>query len=216
MSSGSSPTGTPFLGNKILTNVSTTPISAPEHLEQMNIVSNLGETGKSVDEDVEMVDITETKTTATTLSGRDPISVLRKLLLKRDQYISLYTDMITTDSSAQTDIDHATEIREKIENLNKDISVLKNSVRLSNEKVTASVDAHGGKSNVGGLRLSKQDLPKFQLKSSTTKYFPKDESYESVNHFLRSFEKVISSTGEDIESIWRRYVPLTLPYKLDN
>ncbi|KAG2195429.1 hypothetical protein INT46_008462 [Mucor plumbeus] len=216
MSSGSSPTGTPFLGNKILNNVSTTPISTPEHLEQMNIVSNSGETGKPVDEDVEMVDISETKTTATTLSGKDPISVLRKLLLKRDQYVSLYTDMITTDSSAQKDVDHVTEIREKIENLNKDISVLKNSVRLSNEKVTASVDAHGGKSNVGGLRLSKQDLPKFQLKSSTTKYFSKDESYESVNHFLRSFEKVISSTGEDIESIWRRYVPLTLPYELDN
>jgi hypothetical protein len=69
------------------------------------------------------------------------------------------------------------------------------------------VDIHDGKSNVGGLCLSKQDFPKSQLKSSITKYFPKDKSYESVNHFLRSFEKVISSTGEDIESIWRRYVP---------
>ncbi|KAF1805447.1 hypothetical protein FB192DRAFT_1255914, partial [Mucor lusitanicus] len=67
-----------------------------------------------------------------------------------------------------------------------------------------------------GIRLSKQDLPKFQLKSSSTKYFPKDESFESVNHFLRSFEKVISSSGENIELIWKRYVPLTLPYELDN
>ena len=72
----------------------------------MNIVSNPEETGKPVDDkDVETTDITETRTTATTLSRKDPVRVLKKLLLKRNQYVSLYTDMIITDSSAQKDID---------------------------------------------------------------------------------------------------------------
>lgn len=184
----------------------------------MNIVSNQEGATKSIDEDVEMADAAEIKIIA--IVKKDSVIVLKKLILKRDQYISLYTDMIATDSSVQKDIDHAVEVRDKIENLNRDILVLKNSIRLfwlSNEKVSASVDMKIGKlMNIGGLRLSKQDLPKFQLKSSATKYFSKDESYESINHFLRSFEKVISSSGKDIENIWKRYVPLTLPYKLDN
>lgn len=146
---------------------------------------------------------------------RDPVLVLKKVIARRDSYFNLYTDMVNTEASDDKAVKHQEEIRAKIEGLNKDILVLKNSVRLSNDKVTASVEATVGTGN-GGIRLSKQDLPKFQLKSSSTKYFPKDESFESVNHFLRSFEKVISSSGENIELIWKRYVPLTLPYELDN
>ena len=154
MSSGNSPGGLPSSGNDTPSIDTPHPISAPDHLEQMNIVSNQEETTKSVDEDVEMADAAEIKATA--IVKKDPVIVLKKIILKRDQYVSLYTDMIATDSSIQKDIDHTVEIREKIENLNKDISVLKNSIRLSNEKVSASVDMQIGKLNVGGgLRLSK-------------------------------------------------------------
>ncbi|GAN11418.1 conserved hypothetical protein [Mucor ambiguus] len=147
---------------------------------------------------------------------KDPVLVLKKVIARRDSYFNLYTDMMNTEASDEKSIRHLNEIRAKVEGLNKDISVLKNSVRLSDEKVTASVESAMSANSNGGIRLSKQDLPKFQLKSSSTKYFPKDESYESVNHFLRSFEKVISSSGENVEAIWKRYIPLTLPYELDN
>ncbi|KAL9536419.1 hypothetical protein MBANPS3_012661, partial [Mucor bainieri] len=147
---------------------------------------------------------------------RDPVLVLKKVIARRDTYFNLYTDMVSTEASDDKAVKHLQEIRAKIEGLNKDISVLKNSVRLSDDKVTAAVESSIATTANGGIRLSKQDLPKFQLKSSSTKYFPKDEAYESVNHFLRSFEKVISSSGENIELIWKRYVPLTLPYELDN
>ncbi|GAN11760.1 hypothetical protein MAM1_0899d11346, partial [Mucor ambiguus] len=149
---------------------------------------------------------------------KDPVLVLKKVIARRDSYFNLYTDMMNTEASDEKSIKHLTEIRAKVEGLNKDISVLRNSVRLSDEKVTAFMELAMSANSNGGIRLSKQDLPKFQLKSSSTKYFPKDEAYESVNHFLllRSFQKVISSSGENVEAICKRYIPLTLPCELDN
>ncbi|KAL9536486.1 hypothetical protein PS6_011881, partial [Mucor atramentarius] len=60
------------------------------------------------------------------------------------------------------------------------------------------------------------DLPKFQLKSNAKRYFPSGEvAYDSIHHFLRSFEKVILSSGKAVEDVWRRYnIPLTIPYDL--
>lgn len=195
-----------------------------EHLHLKDHTQSEGQEGSSItesghEEDVVMQEAQDLKPIAPQVKKKDPVLVLKKVIARRDSYFNLYTDMMNTEASDEKSIKHLGEIRTKLENLNKDISVLKNSVRLSNDKVTASVEsalAINTAGSNGGIRLSKQDLPKFQLKSSSTKYFPKDEAYESVNHFLRSFEKVISSSGESIESIWKRYIPLTLPYELDN
>ncbi|EPB90438.1 hypothetical protein HMPREF1544_02646, partial [Mucor circinelloides 1006PhL] len=204
--------------------------STREDLEHLNIKdhtqsegqegsSTTASFGKHEEEDVVMQDAPDLKPVVPQGKKKDPVLVLKKVIARRDSCFNLYTVMMNTEASDEKSIKHLGEIRTKLENLNKDISVLKNSVRLSNDKVTASVEsalANNAAGSNGGIRLSKQDLPKFQLKSSSTKYFPKDEAYESVNHFLRSFEKVISSSGESIESIWKRYISLTLPYELDN
>ncbi|CEP08909.1 hypothetical protein, partial, partial [Parasitella parasitica] len=146
-----------------------------------------------------------------------PVDAARKLVAKRDQYLSLISDMISG-----TDIDHADgqkhilEVRRQIEDLNKTISIIKQSVKLSGDRVAASFNnvATSGESGAG-ISLSKRDLPKFQLKSAATKYFPGEESYDSVFHFLRIFEKVVSSSGNDVETVWKRYLPLTIPYEYD-
>ena len=201
--------------------VDSNQVTAPESLEQMNL--NPVVSG----EDTEMVDalLQESCNTPNQLSIPDstattknnPVDVLKKIIYHRDLYLSLMADMITTDSSEPKAVRQLCEIREKIENLNKDINIMKNSIRLSKDKVSAAVHHSLSKvtSPAQGIRLNRQDLPKFQLKSSNNKYFPKEEAYESVNHFLRSFEKVISSSGEEIEGIWKRYIPLTLHFDLD-
>ncbi|KAG1440211.1 hypothetical protein G6F57_019104 [Rhizopus arrhizus] len=50
-----------------------------------------------------------------------------------------------------------------------------------------------------GLRLTQNDIPKFQLSSWPDIPFPGEKCYESVEHFLRSFEKVIYSAALDIQ-----------------
>ncbi|KAG1139120.1 hypothetical protein G6F37_013211 [Rhizopus arrhizus] len=67
-----------------------------------------------------------------------------------------------------------------------------------------------------GLRLTQNDIPKFQLSSWPDIPFPGEKCYESVEHFLRSFEKVIYSAALDIQEVWRRYLPVSLAFDHDD
>ncbi|CEP13436.1 hypothetical protein [Parasitella parasitica] len=58
-------------------------------------------------------------------------------------------------------------------------------------------------------------LPKFQLKSAVVKYCPGGEAFGSVFYFSRSFEKVDGSAGQDVEVMWRNYLPLSIPFDYD-
>ena len=53
-----------------------------------------------------------------------------------------------------------------------------------------------------GLTLSRRDLPKFQLKTDSPRPFPSEEVFESAEHFLRAFEKILVSANMDIEKNW--------------
>ncbi|KAI7900039.1 uncharacterized protein BX663DRAFT_554484 [Cokeromyces recurvatus] len=66
-----------------------------------------------------------------------------------------------------------------------------------------------------GFAFSRKDLPKFQLATSLVRPFPNEEAFESVEHFLRTFEKVIESSGRQIELVWRTFFPLCLPNSED-
>ncbi|KAI8637736.1 hypothetical protein BD408DRAFT_406235 [Parasitella parasitica] len=213
-------------------------VRAPESLEQMSITvpspveksSNTSSLPQK--EDIEMSEAEPSKpaSNSPTINANLPtfgtdviaskkwnlVDTLKKTVYRRDQYLNLLTDMINTDSSDPKDIKHLKEIREKVDDMNKDIHVLRNSVHLSKDKVVIGNSKSSSKVPVGGgIRLNRNDLPKFQLKTSANKYFPKEENFDSVNHFLRSFEKVVSSSGEEIELVWKRYIPLTLHYDLD-
>ncbi|EPB80937.1 hypothetical protein HMPREF1544_12371 [Mucor circinelloides 1006PhL] len=152
-------------------------------------------------------------------ASRNPVDVAKSLVTKRDHYLSLLNDMIvgTADDDANGQ-QHMVEIRSKIEELNRTISTIKHSVKLSGERVTAFIKGVSvGSSNAaaGGISLSNRDLPKFQLKSDSVKYSHGEESFDSIFHFLAVFEKVVSSSGQDVESVcWKRwYLPLTIPYE---
>ena len=59
-----------------------------------------------------------------------------------------------------------------------------------------------------GLSLSRKDLPKFQLKTDVPRPFPQEEVFESAEHFLRTFEKILVSANMDIEKNWASLLPL--------
>jgi hypothetical protein len=64
-----------------------------------------------------------------------------------------------------------------------------------------------------GLTLSHRDLPKFQLSSCVRLPFPNEEAFESVEHFLTRFENIIKGSAyRDVELVWRKFLPLCLPY----
>lgn len=107
----------------------------------------------------------------------------------------------------------ADEALRKIERTNKAIDSLK-----SCSKIFESTEMHAESSrsdNALGLTLNRRDLPKFQLASSVFKPFPSEEVFESVEHFLRTFEIVIESSSLRIEKVWRKFLPLCLPHSDD-
>ncbi|CEJ05560.1 hypothetical protein RMCBS344292_19498 [Rhizopus microsporus] len=67
-----------------------------------------------------------------------------------------------------------------------------------------------------GLRFTQKDIPKFQLTSWTDLPFPGERCYDTVEHFLRSFEKVIYSAALDIQEVWHRYLPVALAFDHDD
>jgi transposase InsO family protein len=64
------------------------------------------------------------------------------------------------------------------------------------------------------MRLAPRDLPKFQL-SGDTVYYPGETAYSSVEHFLRTFEKTLISTGNNVERTWKQYIQGTLAMDYD-
>ncbi|CAO0789981.1 unnamed protein product [Mucor circinelloides] len=136
---------------------------------------------------------------------------VKKLVWRRDNLMNLLMDMIeNTEINNVQGQQHIIEMRTKVKDMNKLISTLNQSVKLSEANVTAYISGDNE-----GISLSKQDLPKFQLKSNAKRYFPSEAAYDSIHHFLRSFEKAILSSGKAVENVWRRYIPLTIPYDLD-
>ncbi|KAK4509772.1 uncharacterized protein ATC70_007074 [Mucor velutinosus] len=61
------------------------------------------------------------------------------------------------------------------------------------------------------LALNRRDLPKFQLASAAVKAFPNEEVFESVDHYLRTFESILNSSSLDLEAQWAKLLPLCMP-----
>ncbi|KAG2192934.1 hypothetical protein INT46_003144, partial [Mucor plumbeus] len=61
------------------------------------------------------------------------------------------------------------------------------------------------------LALNRRDLPKFQLSSFAVKAFPNEEVFESVDHYLRTFESILNSSSLDLEMQWAKLLPLCMP-----
>ena len=61
------------------------------------------------------------------------------------------------------------------------------------------------------LALNCRNLPKFQLASSAVKAFPNEEVFESVDHYLRTFESFLNFSSLELETQWEKLLPLSMP-----
>lgn len=62
-----------------------------------------------------------------------------------------------------------------------------------------------------GLSLSQKDLPKFQLSTDMSRPFPQDPCFESVDQFLRKWERTVSASVHDINQVWKQFLPVSIP-----
>lgn len=62
------------------------------------------------------------------------------------------------------------------------------------------------------LALNRRNLPKFQLASSAVKAFPNNEEvFESIDHYLRTFESFLNFFSLELETQWEKLLPLCMP-----
>lgn len=103
----------------------------------------------------------------------------------------------------------ADEALRKMESIKRQVKALKECSSVfgaaSGQEVLGSRSA--------GLTLSHRDLPKFQHSSCVRLPFPDEEAFASVEHFLTRFKNIIKGSAYgDIELVWRKFLPLCLPY----
>ncbi|KAG1080396.1 hypothetical protein G6F42_023368 [Rhizopus arrhizus] len=131
--------------------------------------------------------------------------VLKKVLLKKENAQIAYLRAL---NDPDVNGDEADQLRDSVLNLDKQVKALSDGLK-------AAAATSSSLSSIG-LKILKRDLPKFQLEDNKAKPFPNEEAYRSVDHFLSEFEKIVYSSGQDIENVWRKYIPLTLSYELDD
>jgi hypothetical protein len=147
--------------------------------------------------------------------NRNRGEALVALIEERDRLIEEYSGPYLDQVIAgDTETNNGDIILNRIEKLNKAITVFKQTLKIgSSSVITVKANATGSGSSVSsdaGLKLSTRDVPKMQLKGTVNKPFPSEPAYDTVEHFLRAFEKTVMSTGKTIDSVWRYYVPVAL------
>ncbi|CAO0796337.1 unnamed protein product [Mucor circinelloides] len=183
--------------------------NATERLRELDISPS-----SLVDEDQEMTDVppgaefttpvapeASSNSSVATSSAPSLKEVLKKTLVKKEKVQRDY--LIAMNSEAPEDASKADELREALSNLEKHVKALTSGMKV--HRVPNS-----------GLKISKRDLPKFQFEDSKMKPFPNEDAYKSVDHFLSEFEKIVHSSGQEIQDVWKKYIPLTLPFDLDD
>ena len=124
--------------------------------------------------------------------------ILKKTLQKKEKAQQAYLEAMNMDSEKEAD-----KLRDNLLNLEKHVKTLTAGIKATNAATTKI-------SNASGLKISKRDPPKFQLEDRKVKPFPKEASYKLVDHFLNEFEKIVFSSSQDTNDIWKKYISLTL------
>lgn len=139
--------------------------------------------------------------------------VLKKVFLKKENAQTAYLKALCDPN---VDDNEADKLRDTVANLDKHVKTLSDGLKVASAAAAATTTKVSVNSSSSGLKISKRDLPKFQLEDNKAKPFPNEDAYKSVDHFLSEFEKIVYSSGQDIENVWRKYIPLTLSYELDD
>jgi len=91
----------------------------------------------------------------------------------------------------------ADEISEAIEWLTKQVNA-----------ITKRVDSKARPVNLN-------EIPRFQVLGQA-KHWPDHPRFSTVDHFFSSFENVIRASGNEVNLVWKRYIPVSLPFDFDS
>ncbi|KAL9559696.1 hypothetical protein MBANPS3_000266 [Mucor bainieri] len=80
------------------------------------------------------------------------------------------------------------------------------------EWLTKQVEAITKQSDSKAKSVNVNEIPRFQLVGQATRYWPDRQRFPSVDHFFSEFENIICASGNDIELVWKRYIPIALPF----
>ncbi|KAI8995050.1 hypothetical protein BDB01DRAFT_872760 [Pilobolus umbonatus] len=133
-------------------------------------------------------------------------NTLEKLISLRAGLLHKVSEIINNSEDGTIDDPDYEKYLENIEKLNHQVGVLEKALKVTSMGGTTSklIDS--------GDRINPKDIPKFQLEGVTETYFKGEPQFVSVEHFLRTFEKVIESSGNYLDAVWRRHIPLALIY----
>ena len=62
--------------------------------------------------------------------------------------------------------------------------------------------------------INTNELPRFQLTGQPI-HFPSHPRFSSTDHFFSSFENIINASGNNIEDVWRQYIPISMPFEYE-
>ncbi|KAG1084259.1 hypothetical protein G6F42_021866 [Rhizopus arrhizus] len=56
-----------------------------------------------------------------------------------------------------------------------------------------------------------RDIPRFQI-TGQSKHYDDHPSYSSLEHFFDTFETVLHASGNDVEQVWKQYIPVSMHF----
>ncbi|CAO3648516.1 unnamed protein product [Mucor hiemalis] len=71
-------------------------------------------------------------------------------------------------------------------------------------------------SKAGGISITMDDIPKFQLKYQRSTFFAGQPIYATVEHFVSQFELILNSAGKRVNVEWKCLIPLSFPPELES
>lgn len=141
---------------------------------------------------------------------------IENLRARRLKLSEQYANDVETDSQDETMLQEIMKLNEKIEVMSK---VLQGESRQDHSAATLTQAPVGSQqeffSRRSGLPMTRADVPKFQLVYQTEVYFPNEKRYESVDYFLRQFEKIMVSSGLQVSTVWREIIPISFHNDFD-
>ncbi|KAL7326399.1 hypothetical protein PS15p_208750 [Mucor circinelloides] len=69
--------------------------------------------------------------------------------------------------------------------------------------------------NIHVRPINMRDIPKFQI-IGQAKHFSDHPRFTSVEHFFSAFENVVKASGNQVNSVWRQYIPLSMAFEYNN
>jgi transposase InsO family protein len=217
-------------------NNSTTPVTVPDLLANTPTATCAAEETMEGIETGNVSELSQAKTTESVMAmsedhkeEKGPIGdlAINILMDRRTVASQRYANLLISDGAELLGNDPEAYDREMerlikcIDTYNKHIDVMVTANRkiqihkaVSEAMPTERAPATNNGDTTILMRLAPRDLPKFQLAGDTV-YYPGETVYNSVEHFLRTFEKTLISTGNDVERTWKQYIQGTLAMDYD-